>query len=137
MPKIIKGTAHRKPPAPVSDHAVIDGCLANQMPLVQPLVTRLDEMIRAAIPDLVFAAPRGRPYYGLVEHGWIIELAAYHKSMNIVFFGGADFVDPPPLGDVDRSRYIKIENLHEAEQPAVADWIRQAAHTLGWAWPPE
>jgi hypothetical protein len=40
--------------------------------------------------------------------------------VNVVFLGGADFDDPPPLGTSDRSRYIKVKTLEEA-------WDRRCA----------
>ncbi len=45
-----------------------------------------------------------RAFYGRPNPGWIFELAAYDVSVNVVFFGGADFDSPPPLGNTDRSR---------------------------------
>lgn len=38
----------------------------------------------------------------------MIEVVAHDASVNIVFFGGADFDPPPPLGTTDRPRYIKV-----------------------------
>lgn len=74
-----------------------------------------------------------RPYYGLPELGWIIELAAYDVSANVVFLGGADFDSPPPLGTTDRTRYVKVTTIDEAQQPELRQWIEQAARTPGWA----
>jgi hypothetical protein len=73
-----------------------------------------------------------RPFYGLPDLGWIIELAAYDVSVNVVFFGGADFKSPPPLGDTDRSRYVKVRTLEEAQPAEMAAWIEQAARVPGW-----
>ena len=73
-----------------------------------------------------------RPFYGLPDLGWIIELAAYDVSVNVVFFGGADFDSPPPLGDTDRSRYVKVRSLKEAQAAEMSAWIDQAARVPGW-----
>jgi hypothetical protein len=73
-----------------------------------------------------------RPYYGLPELGWIIELAAYDVSVNVVFLGGADFDSPPPLGTTDRTRYIKVTTLEEARRPELHKWIEEASRTPGW-----
>jgi hypothetical protein len=59
-------------------------------------------------------------------------LAAYDVSVNVVFFGGADFDPPPPLGTTDRSRYIKVKTLAEAQGPAMLNWIEQARRVQGW-----
>ena len=90
MPKAIKGNAGRKPPEPAADHSDIEDCFRRQMPHLQPIVERLDETIRATIPNLQYAVKWKRPYYGLPNLGWIIEMAAYDVSVNVVFLGGAD-----------------------------------------------
>ena len=131
--KQIKGTASRKPPEPSASHSGIDEWLGHQMPNLQPILQALDESIRAAIPDLHYAVKWKRPYYGRPDLGWIIELAAYDVSVNVVFFGGADFDSPPPLGDTDRTRYIKVTTLEEARQPELQKWIEEAGRTPGWS----
>src|SRR5204862_7556305 len=82
IPKEIKGNAGRKPPEPSDSHSDIDDWFRRQMPHLQPIVQALDEAIRATIPSLHYAVKRTRPYYGLPELGWIIEIAAYDVSLN-------------------------------------------------------
>ena len=53
--------------------------------------------------------------------------------MNVVFLGGADFDSPPPLGTTDRTRYVKVTTIDEAQQPELRQWIEEAARTPGWA----
>ncbi len=103
------------------------------MPDLQPIVKRLDESIRATLAGLDYAVKWKRAYYGLPELGWIIEIAAYDVSVNVVFLGGADFEGPPPLGTTDRTRYIKVTSLEEAERSELRRWIEQAGRTPGWA----
>jgi hypothetical protein len=50
----------------------------------------------------------------------------------VVFFGGADFDSPPPLGDSDRSRYVKVRTLEEAQAAEMTAWIEQAGRVPGW-----
>ena len=76
MPKVIKGNAGRKPPEPSARHSGIDDWLGLLMPYLQPIVKGLDESIRAAVPGLHYAVKWKRPYYGLPELGWIIEMAS-------------------------------------------------------------
>ena len=102
------------------------------MPDLQPIVKRLDESIRATVPGLDYAVKWKRAYYGLPGLGWIIEIAAYDVSVNVVFLGGADFEPPPPLGTTDRTRYIKVTSLEEAQRPELQNWIEQAGRTSGW-----
>ena len=132
MPKQIKGLAGREPPEPAADHSDIDGWVRRQMPHLQPLVEQLDELIRTTIPGLHYALKGKRPYYGLPELGWIIEIAAYDVSVNVLFFGGADFDTPPPLGTTDRTRYIKLTGVEDLERPDLRKWVEQAARTPGW-----
>ena len=125
------GTA-RKPPVPSESHADIEAWLRRVMPDLHPIVERLDELIRGTIPGLQYAVKWKRPYYGLPELGWIIEMVAYDVSVNVVFFGGADFDPPPPLGATDRSRYVKLRTLEEAEAPEMHTWLEQAGDVPGW-----
>jgi hypothetical protein len=132
MPKAIKGTAGRKPPEPSADHSDIDDWRRRLVPGLQPIVKQLDESIRAIIPGLAYAVKWKRAYYGLPELGWIIEIAAYDVSVNVVFFGGADFESPPPLGTTDRTRYVKVTSMEETQRPELQKWIERAGRTPGW-----
>lgn len=132
MPKVIKGNAGRTPPKPSTDHFDIEEWWQHLMPDLQPIVQRLDEVIRATVPDLEYAVSRKRGYYGVPELGWIIEIAAYAVSVNVLFLGGAEFASPPPLGTTDRTRYIKIASLEEAQTPELQQWIELAGRTPGW-----
>ncbi|HWB21525.1 MAG TPA: DUF1801 domain-containing protein [Gaiellaceae bacterium] len=132
MPKAIKGNAGRKPPEPSPSHVAIDEWLRRQMPDLQEIVRGLDEAIRATLAGLQYAVKWKRAYYGLPRLGWIIELAAYDVSANVVFHGGADFDPPPPLGSTDRTRYVKVTTLAETQQPELQRWIEQAGRTPGW-----
>jgi hypothetical protein len=103
------------------------------MPDLHPIVVRLDELIRKAIPGLQYAVKWKKAYYGLPKQGWVIEMVAYDVSVNVVFLGGADFKTPPPLGDTGRSRYIKVKSLEEVESADMRSWIKQAAGVPGWS----
>jgi len=132
MPKSLKPNTTRKPPEPSDSHAAIEEWMPRLMPHLQPLVKRLDGSIREAIPGLRYAIKFKRAFYGLQELGWIIELAPYDVSVNVVFLGGADFDSPPPLGTVDRSRYVKVRTLEEAQTPEMREWLKQASRVPGW-----
>lgn len=132
MDKARKGTSTRKPPVPSDDHSEIDDWTRRVMPDLQPIVERLDAMIRKALPGVQYALKWKKAYYGLPDRGWVIELVAYDVSVNVVFHGGADFDTPPPLGDTDRSRYVKIRNLEELADQPVPEWIENAGRVDGW-----
>jgi len=125
-------TTTRKPPVPAESHAEIEDWSRRVMPDLHPIVEKLDESIRATIPGLQYAVKWKKAYYGLPELGWIIEMVAYDVSVNVVFFGGADFEPPPPLGDTDRTRYVKLTTLEETQKPDLRSWIEQAGRVPGW-----
>ena len=122
----------RKPPVPSDSHAEIEAWIGRVMPDLHPIVRRLDELIRETIPELQYALKWKKAYYGLPDLGWIIELVSYDVSVNVVFFGGADFDSPPPLGTTDRSRYVKLKTQEEVQEPELRLWIEQAGRVRGW-----
>jgi hypothetical protein len=132
MPKEIKGNVGRKPPEPLPGHDDIDIWIRRQMPDLQEIVTQLDKTIRKTLSPLNYAVNRKRAYYGLSEIGWIIELAAYDVSVNVVFLGGADFDPPPPLGATDRTRYVKVTTVADTQRPELLKWIKQSGRITGW-----
>jgi hypothetical protein len=132
MAKTRKPTSARTPPVPSDSHADIEDWIRRVMPDLQPIVNRLDELIRETLDGLQFAVKWKRPYYGLPDLGWVIEVAAYDVSVNVVFFGGADFDQPPPLGSTGRDRYVKVRTLEETEAPEMRTWVEQAGRVPGW-----
>ncbi len=130
--KSLKPLTTKKVPEATDSHADIDDWIRRVMPDLHPIVERLDELICETIPGLQYAVKWKKAYYGLPDQGWIIEMVAYDVSVNIVFFGGADFDPPPPLGTVGRSRYVKLKTLEEAQEPLIRKWIQQARRARGW-----
>jgi hypothetical protein len=124
--------SNRRPPEPSDSHAEIDDWMRRVMPDLHPVVTKLDSMIRRAHPDLQFAVKWKKAYYGLPEQGWLLEMVAYDVSVNVVFFAGADFDPPPPLGETGRTRYVKLKTLDDVEHPDLQKWIEQAGDHAGW-----
>lgn len=125
----------RKPPEPSADHAALDEWMRSVMPDLQPVVQRLDELVRETVPGVQYAVKWKKAYYGLPEQGWVIEMVAYDVSVNVVFFAGAEFDPPPPLGTTGRTRYIKVRSLEELEQPELRKWIELASGSPGWKAP--
>jgi hypothetical protein len=130
--KVLKPLSAKKPPEATDSHAGIEEWMRRVMPDLHPIVKRLDELICETIPGLQYAVKWKKAYYGLPQQGWIIELVAYDVSANVVFFGGADFDPPPPLGTVGPSRYVKLKTLEEAQAPVMRKWIQQAGRVRGW-----
>lgn len=127
-----KGPSTRKPPEPGSSHSEIGDWMKRIMPDLQPVVAHLDELIRDELPGLQYAIKWKKAYYGLPDRGWVIELVAYDVSVNVVFLGGADFESPPPLGDRDRSRYVKVTSLDDVDDDELRTWIESAGQVDGW-----
>ncbi len=132
MPMQRKPNSTRKPPEPSDSHAEIVDWMRRVMPDLSPMVKRLDEMFRETIDGLHYGVKWKKAYYGLPDLGWVIEMVSYDISVNVVFLGGADFENPPPLGDTDRSRYIKLKTIEEAQSPQMQEWIEQAGRVPGW-----
>ena len=130
MPKSPKSHTTRKPPEPSGSHAGIQAWIERSMPGMQPLLKAVDKQVRDAIPGLEYGIKWGKAYYGTPELGWVIELVGYHVSVNAVFFAGAEFDPPPPLGE--GSRYVKLRSLEEAKAAEVRGWIEQAGRHPGW-----
>jgi len=127
-----KASSTRKPPEPSESHAEIDDWMRRVMPDLNPVVTRLDELIRETHSDLQFAVKWKKAYYGLPDVGWMMEMVAYDVSVNVVFFGGAEFDPPPPLGTTERTRYVKVKTQEEAQGPEMHGWVEQAGRVPGW-----
>ena len=132
MAKLRKPNAARMPPDPSDSHAEIEDWIRGVMPDLHPIVKRLDELIRETTHGLQYAVKWKKAYYGLPKLGWIIEMVAYDVSVNVVFFGGAEFDPPPPLGTTERTRYVKVYTLEEAQGREMHKWIEQAGRVPGW-----
>jgi hypothetical protein len=132
MAKLRKPNSARKPPVASQSHGDIEDWIRGVMPDLHPIVKRLDNLICKTIPGLQYAVKWKKAYYGLPKLGWIIEMVAYDVSVNVVFFGGAELDPPPPLGTTDRTRYVKVTTLEEAQGPEIHKWIEQAGRVLGW-----
>ena len=123
----------KKPPVPSLDHDIITNWMNNDtMPAMQVLVQRVDELIVQKIPNLHFSIKWSKAFYGTPELGWLIEVGAFAKSMNIVFLNGAKFDRQPPLGSDTQTRYIKVTSLEEINNEVVIDFIEQAGKMDGW-----
>jgi len=132
MSKAPKAQSSRKPPPLSESRADIEDWMQNVMPRLHPIVRRVDELICESLPALRYAVKWKEAYYGLAEHGWVIEVVAYDVSVNVVFFAGAEFDPPPPLGTTGRTRYVKVRSLAEVEAPELRSWIEQAGRLPGW-----
>lgn len=133
MPKQRKSLSTKKPPVPTVDHKIIETWICREtMPAMQPFVQEIDNLILQHIPQAHFSIKWGNAFYGTPELGWLIEVAAFAKSVNIVFLSGAKFSPQPPLGEDSDTRYIKITSLEEIKTQQITDWIIQTGKIKGW-----
>ena len=133
MGKQRKPLSTKKPPIPSNDYKVIEDWMASRiMPGIQPMIKEIDSLIHDSIPNLRYAIKWGNAYYGTNELGWLIEVAAYDVSANIVFLNGAAFDPQPPLGTGGETRYIKLKTIDELNEKGVIDFIKQAQSLEGW-----
>ncbi|NLG08479.1 MAG: DUF1801 domain-containing protein [Deinococcales bacterium] len=134
MAKTRNAGTTRKPPEPSTDHQPLEEWRQGLVPALQPIVERVDALVREAFPDPRYALKWKKAYYGSPAIGWAIEMVAYDVSVNVVFLAGADFATPPPLGDSGRGRYVKLRSVDEVDTPEMRAWIEQAAEVPGWGW---
>ena len=132
MRKVIKGSSSRRPPEPSDDHDAIDDWMRRVMPELNPVVRRIDELVREAHEGLQYAVKWRRGYYGLPGRGWIVEVVPYDVSVNVVFLGGSRFSSPPPHGEGE-SRYVKVKSVDEVDTPEMRAWIEEAGRVDGWS----
>lgn len=133
MEKQRKPLSTKKPPVPSDNYQVIEEWMTNRtMPGIRPMIKKIDRLIHDTIPNLTYAIKWGNAYYGTKELGWLLEVAAYDVSVNIVFLGGAWFDPQPPLGTGEQTRYIKLKTLDELDDQKLIDYIKQAGCMNGW-----
>ena len=132
MDKQRKALSTKKPPVLSNEYKVIEDWMANRiMPGIQPLTIKIDSLIHDSIPNLQYAIKWGNAYYGTRELGWLIEVAAYDVSVNIVFLNGAAF-DPQPTLGTGETRYLKFRTIEELNSHPIIDFIKQAGRLDGW-----
>ena len=133
MGKKRKPLSTKKPPMASDDHDVIDNWISNRiMPSIKPAIQEIDSLIHDSIPNLNNAIKWGSAFYGTKELGWLIEVAAYSVSANIVFLKGASFNPQPSMGSGNESRYVKITSMDQLKDQKIVAFIKQAGTQKGW-----
>lgn len=128
-----KSLSTKKPPIAINDHKIIKDWMDNRtMPGILPMIKKIDDLIGELIPNLHYAIKWGNAYYGTKDLGWLIEVAAYDVSVNIVFLNGAAFDPQPPMGTGEETRYVKLRTMNELEDQKLINFIMQAGRLNGW-----
>ena len=132
MEKQRKPLSSKKPPVPSEDYKIIEEWLSNKlMPGIQPLIKEIDSLINNSIPNLQYSIKWGNAFYGTKELGWLIELAPYAVSANIVFLNGENLDPKPPLGNSE-SRYFKLKTIDELKDLEIKKHIKNSSKIKGW-----
>jgi hypothetical protein len=132
MEKQRKPLSTKKPPVPTEDYKIIEKWLSNKlMPGIQPLIKEIDTLINKSIPNLQYSIKWGSAFYGTKDLGWLIELAPYAVSANIVFLNGENLDPKPPLGNSE-SRYFKIKTIDELKDLSINKYIENSSKIKGW-----
>jgi hypothetical protein len=130
--KTVKPLSSKKPPVPTESLDSINEWIDDSRPKVNPLVKKLDSLVRANLKNPRYAVKWGNAYYGSVGKGWLIQLAAYDVSVNIVFLNGEKLLNPPELGG--ETRYIKLTNLGDVQSTQLVNWVKESCSIKGWSW---
>ncbi len=127
-----KPLSSKKPPQPNENYKLIADWIADTKPSLNPIVTKLDELIREQITEPRYSIKWGKAFYGSPKHGWCIEVVVYNVSVNVVFLNGSKLNSPSELGG--EARYVKISEASEVEAAQLHTWVRQSCNSAGWPW---
>ncbi|WP_407848076.1 DUF1801 domain-containing protein [Bordetella petrii] len=94
---------------------------------------RLDALIVRTVPGVRKAVRWNSPFYGVEGRGWFLSFHCFTKYIKVTFFRGVALqpMPPGPSKDPD-TRYLDIHEDAGLDEPAVAEWIRQASQLPGW-----
>lgn len=130
--KTVKPLTSKKPPVPKTDYGVIREWIADIRPKINPVVAKLDALICDNIDNPLFAVKWNSAFYGASGKGWLIQLSAYDKSVNVVFLNGNRLIQPPELGG--ETRYVKLYSMEDADSVQLDNWLTESCKLTGWAW---
>jgi len=94
--------------------------------------TRLDALIRDAVPGVRTAVKWNSPLYGAGGQGWFLSLHCFRGYIKVAFFRGAALTPPPPepsrSGD---TRYLHIREDAALDEARFVAWVVQASRLPG------
>lgn len=94
--------------------------------------TRLDALIRDAVPGVRTAVKWNSPLYGAGGQGWFLSLHCFSGYIKVAFFRGAALTPPPPepsrSGD---TRYLHIREDAALDEARFVAWVVQASRLPG------
>ena len=123
----------RKAIAPKTEgNAAVRGYIEELAPWQRAVVKRADRLVTRQVPDLNKAIKWGVPFYGVDGEGWFLAVAAYQRHVKLMFFKGATFSPPPPVGKIGDNRSLDVRESDLFDESQFANWVHQAASVPGW-----
>lgn len=96
------------------------------------VVTRLDGLVEAAIPDVRKAVRWNSPFYGIADQGWFLSFHLMTRYVKVSFLNGAHLTPPPPIAATDPEvRYLHIGERDDLDADRFTDWVIQASAQPG------
>lgn len=110
----------------------VEAWLASVKPELRPLVHRLDQLIREAMPDAVSVVKWGVPFYGLRGQGWIAAINSFKAHVKLLFFRGSDLTPKLPAGKGHNAIDFHSSEELLLNEKLVKAWLQQAKKLPGW-----
>ncbi len=92
---------------------------------------RIDEMVVAAVPDVVKAVKWNSPFWGVEGQGWFLSIHCFDRYVKVTFLKGGQ-LEPLPPG-TSKHEDVRYLDIHEDgfDEEQFAAWIEQAAAIPG------
>ena len=95
---------------------------------------RLDAIIVQNVPEVLKAVKWNSPFYGIEGQGWFASFHCFTRYVKVAFFNGASLQPlPPGVSKGKDTRYLDLHEGDQLDEAQMADWVRQAAGSPGWA----
>lgn len=99
----------------------------------QDVGRKLDELIRAAVPDVGLAVRWNSPLYGVEGNGWFASYRCFTRYVKLTFFRGSQLEPEPDLRAKDEyARFVHIAEGEQLDEKQLLEWFRQASTIAGW-----
>ena len=102
------------------------------VPHLQPIVKGLDKSIRAEVTGLHYAVKYKRAFLRATTTRMDHRVSSLRRVRERPLPRGCRLDPPPPLGNTDRTRYVKLTSLEDTKRPELREWIKKAGRTPGW-----
>lgn len=96
------------------------------------LVERLDALVAEEVPDVKRAVKWSMPMYGREGQGWFAHVGSFKDFVALGFFAGAELSPPPPHGEGQGMRRVRIHGEGDLDERQLRAWVRQASRIKGW-----